>query len=73
MSTFYDGYEIEPAVYSLPVRKAFIPGAILVSFQGGRKTTKRLTWPDRRCNSREEAERLSIEYARRAIDLGPIN
>ncbi len=70
MSVPYKDYLIKPAIYDRPKGVPFEPRAILIRDVGSHTVTKTVEWPDRKCDTQEEAEQLAVQLAKAAIDLG---
>ena len=70
MSEVYKDHVIKPIVENEPTGKPFMPRVRLFREAGKDLDNKRLEWPNRKCNTKEEAERLAVELAKTAIDRG---
>ena len=69
MTISYKDHIIEPAVYDPPAGSPFNPRVSVRRNIGDSMFENMLDWPAE-CGSREEAERLAIELAKRKIDEG---
>ena len=67
---YYKDHYIKPIVYNRPKGEYFEPRARI--FQEHWERHPLLEWPNQKCGTRAEAEALTVELAKAAIDRGEL-